>query len=388
MTKKILFVSVCTSLLFAQSFEDYNKAQTQAFEAEKKQFAKHQKSQDAEFENYKKAQDLIFKEYRKEVGAIWKTPKMSTKTSWVAYSKDKKTRSDVDFKNKTITVETIASSKEEGEKKLKEMLKKVVTIDNKTFTKTDPLEVKLSKVKKPFDVVEGTLDDEPIISNMIFSQKPTQTKVTNYVDKMVQENKIVKKSKVYTLQIHMPKNALVRKSQQYYEAVKKQALKQKLPISLVFAIIHSESSFNPRARSYVPAYGLMQIVPRTAGIDAYNYLYKRKKLVSGNYLYNSQNNIVLGSAYLHILYYKYLSTIQDPQSRLYCTIAAYNTGAGNVARAFVRTNSVYAASKIINTMTPDEVYNKLLRDLKYSEAKHYLKKVYTRVQLYNKVYGS
>jgi membrane-bound lytic murein transglycosylase C len=94
----------------------------------------------------------------------------------------------------------------------------------------------------------------------------------------------------------------------------------------------------------------------------------------------------MGSAYLHILYYKYLKHIKDPQSRLYCTIAAYNTGAGNVARAFVRTNSTYRAAAVINKMTPQEVYAKLLRDLRYEEPKKYLQKVTKRVTLYQKIY--
>ena len=62
------------------------------------------------------------------------------------------------------------------------------------------------------------------------------------------------------------------------------------------------------ARSHIPAYGLMQIVPKTAGIDAYQYLYNKKRLLSSSYLYNSENNIEIGSAYLHILYYKYLKS--------------------------------------------------------------------------------
>jgi membrane-bound lytic murein transglycosylase C len=150
--------------------------------------------------------------------------------------------------------------------------------------------------------------------------------------------------------------------------------------------MHTESCFNPRARSYVPAYGLMQIVPHTAGVDSYKFLYKIKKIPSSTYLYNSTNNIKLGSAYLHILYYNYLKDIKNPISRLYCTIAAYNTGAGNVAWAFTHKYNVKKASKIINKLTPNEVYQKLLQNLKYDEPKHYLKKVTKRMDIYHKLY--
>ena len=150
---------------------------------------------------------------------------------------------------------------------------------------------------------------------------------------------------------------------------------------------HSESSFNPKARSHIPAYGLMQIVPKSAGRDVYKFLYKQDKLVSGTYLYNSTNNITMGTAYLHILYYRYLKAIKNDDSRLYCTIAAYNTGAGNIAWAFTKTHNMNKAAPIINSLTPEQVYNRLLKDLRYDEPKHYLKRVKERMSAYHKVYG-
>ena len=86
----------------------------------------------------------------------------------------------------------------------------------------------------------------------------------------------------------------------------------------------------------MPAYGLMQIVPESAGKDATQQLFGQPKLLAPSYLYNSDNNIQVGTTYLNILYYRYLRKIENPTSRLYCTIAAYNTGAGNVAKACYR----------------------------------------------------
>lgn len=195
---------------------------------------------------------------------------------------------------------------------------------------------------------------------------------------------------------------MVKRSKIYYNVVKENANKQELPMPLIFAIMHSESSFNPRAKSNIPAFGLMQIVPRTAGIDSYRYLYKQKKLVTSTYLYDSANNIKMGTAYLHILYYRYLRKIKNPDSRLYCTIAAYNTGTGNIACAFNSKTkekgatvcsskkgdyNINKAAPLINALSPKEVKNKLLADLRFDEPKHYLKKVSKRMGQYNKVYG-
>ena len=85
---------------------------------------------------------------------------------------------------------------------------------------------------------------------------------------------------------------------------------------------------------------------------------------------------------MHILYYKYLKTIKNKESRLYCAIAAYNTGAGNVAKAFTGTHNIKRASKIINQLTPQEVYAKLIKNLPYDETKKYLKKVSKRIKMY------
>ena len=153
-------------------------------------------------------------------------------------------------------------------------------------------------------------------------------------------------------------------------------------LPIVFAVVESESYFNPMAKSPIPAYGLMQIVPASAGKDATAYLFGKAKILAPSYLYNGNNNIEIGSAYLHILYFNYLDGITDPVSRLYCTIAAYNTGAGNVARAFVGSTNISKATAKINTMSPKEVYARLRKHLPHDETRQYVKNVSVRMQKY------
>ncbi|MDA7817542.1 transglycosylase SLT domain-containing protein [Sulfurimonas sp.] len=378
-------------------------AKTSNYIDEKNEFLAYKDSLNSEFTKYKEEQKKVFEAYKKELGVYWDEPKLSTKDSWLSYSKDKKTRSDVDFKNETITIETISTSKKAAEQKIKMALAKVITIDTKEAHNSDQLERKLSKIKKPLGVLTSKVDAKPILSTVIFDKMPTKKSVVRYVNNKIkprqiksttsQKTKAITSNKqkpyvVYSIQVKMPQNTMIKRSRIYYQDIEKESLRQKIPKALVFAIMHSESSFNPRARSHIPAYGLMQIVPKSAGIDSYKYLYNKKRLVSGSYLYNSKNNITMGSAYLHILYYKYLRKIKNPDSRLYCTIAAYNTGAGNVAWAFTKTNNMNKAAPLINKLTPQQVYNKLMRDLKYEEPKHYLKKVSKRMSAYNKLYKS
>ena len=392
--KKALFaVAAGASLLFGSDVSSYMQQQMQGFKQQKEVFANYKQKELDAFDAYKKAQLAAYKAYKKEVGAFWKVPKLSTKKEWVEYSKDKKTRSDVDFKNNRITIETIARSKEEALKRLRHTLAKVTTIDTKRAIEEDPLERRLSQIKKPPNVVDAPVDPKPILAPVIFRQPPSTQKLKRYVLRQVNSHTIkaepsqkVKDAFVYKVVIDLPKDATYKRSRLYLNEVRENAKREHLPLSLIFAVIHTESSFNPKATSYVPAYGLMQIVPHTAGVDSYRYLYRVKKIPSSRYLYNSRNNIRLGSAYLHLLFYSYLRRIKNPQSRLYCAIAAYNTGAGNVAWAFTHTYDPTKAARVINRLTPQQVYHRLLQNLRYDEPKHYLKRVTKRMQIYHRIY--
>lgn len=131
--------------------------------------------------------------------------------------------------------------------------------------------------------------------------------------------------------------------------------------------------FNPYAVSYVPAFGLMQIVPTTAGVEGYERAYGYKHIPSKEFLFVPKNNINIGTAYLNVLYYRYLYKIKNPLSREYMMIAAYNSGIGNVLKVFsIRRDRAIA---IANSLTPKEVYYRLTHRLPTSEGRNYLPKV-------------
>jgi membrane-bound lytic murein transglycosylase C len=382
MFKKLLLTALLVNASSATTFEEYKKSQEQDFSKEK-----------IEFQTYKREQENAFQNYKKELEKYWNKPVVNSKKELVSYSTDKKSRSLINFKKNQLTIQTVAKDKEEAKRNLALALAQAVTFDSKDFYTHDQLEKELVKIDESHNIPPSKIDSKPVLAPLFFKKQPTKKRLFQFVKKEIKPKKIsIRKSpkltnaKVYTIKIELPKNATVKRSYIYYKQVAKSANKEHLPLSLIFAIMHSESSFNPMARSHIPAYGLMQIVPRTAGIDSYYYLYKQKRLVGSSFLYNSTNNIKMGSAYLHILYYSYLREINDPLSRLYCTIAAYNTGAGNVARAFVHVSNTHKAARVINRLSPNEVYKKLLRDLPYDEPKRYLINVTKRISIYKKVY--
>jgi len=178
-------------------------------------------------------------------------------------------------------------------------------------------------------------------------------------------------------------NHLEIRARQFYPIVKASALKYNLDPSIIMGIIHTESMFNPRARSQTPAFGLMQLVPGTGAREAYAKIHGISKSPSAKYLYDPQSNIQLGVAYFDILLNRYMNQIDHPESRTYCAVAAYNAGAANVGRAFTPYKSIKKASPVINNLQPSEVYDRLVEDLNIKEARLYTRKVLTRSVLYS-----
>ncbi len=78
---------------------------------------------------------------------------------------------------------------------------------------------------------------------------------------------------------------------------------------------------------------------------------------SRSFLFDPASNIDTGTAYLAIWSNFYLGGIDNPTSRRYAVITAYNGGAGSVLRVF--SNDKIQAANIINTMTPGDVYQTL-----------------------------
>lgn len=175
---------------------------------------------------------------------------------------------------------------------------------------------------------------------------------------------------------------LPARARAFEQPVRLYGTRARLEPALVYAIIETESAFNPVARSPVPAYGLMQIVPRSAGQDATEVLFGRPRILAPSYLYDADNNIEVGTVYLELLMTRYLSGIRDPQSRLYCAIAAYDTGHGNVFKAFTGRMRPKAAFERINRMSSEQVYAHLLRHLPHAETRRYLPTVVARLSRY------
>jgi membrane-bound lytic murein transglycosylase C len=185
--------------------------------------------------------------------------------------------------------------------------------------------------------------------------------------------------------IALPEKRIRMKAKRYKSFIYDYAQNYNLPPSLIFAVIHAESSFNPLARSQIPAFGLMQIVPHSAGKDATNMLFSKSRVLSPSYLYNPKQNVQVGAAYLHILYYRYLQDIENPKSRLYCAIAAYNAGTSSVMRTLTGQSSISGSINRINEMAANDVLRTLVRQIPSSETRDYVNKVLSLQKTYGQL---
>ncbi|MDD3637547.1 MAG: murein transglycosylase domain-containing protein [Bacteroidales bacterium] len=401
MKKLVIFIGLLffAEVFYAQETEDPFEQFRQQSQAGFDQFREETNKQ---WEAYEKANQEAFEQFKKGIEQKWGAGNFieSTPTNWVEYSEDGESRTSVDFEQEEARIEILMTPEEADnadlvKQKIAEAVKELAL--NKGKTKDYETEY-----EKPEPLL-----DEPVLKDQLQNETGetvTEDNLAEYAEQIVEqqpiEKEIVKpeppepkpepqpepepqKEKVIvSVKIPLATNSIQTRALRFYEQVISYSSRFMIDPALVFAVIHTESSFNPKAKSHVPAFGLMQIVPKYAGRDAYNYVYKEDKLLNENYLYESQNNIELGSAYLHMLITRSFRKVDDPLSRIYCAIAAYNTGAGNVSRAFIGTTKLYQAIPEINKMSADQVYEFMKKNLPYEETQHYIERVSSRMKVY------
>ncbi len=372
-----ILVSYC-SIGFAQDdFDKFKNAQEAALQTFSEVQNQYMESITLEYESDLREQRRLFELFKTEVEQKWDSFKSSSATTFVDYDKGLKSRSSIDFEKGEVVIEvivedqpekTLSQKRKSGELGLEEKLKKLLTQDagdNRTLLK-DQVRTTTGE-----NVTQNNV--KLFASSSIGAQRISQTKF---------RAKDGKPRVKYTATIKMVPDHIEVRAKRFKADILKQSKRFNIDPAVAFAIMQTESYFNPKARSHIPAYGLMQLVPSSGARDAYNFVYKRDRLLNGDYLYNPARNIELGCAYISKLRHVYFKDIKNEQNAYYCTISAYNTGPGNVARALTGNTKLAPAAKVANSMTPDQLYRILKSDLPHSETKDYLEKVTSRLGNY------
>lgn len=170
------------------------------------------------------------------------------------------------------------------------------------------------------------------------------------------------------------------KSAQYMELINNAARRFGLSPQLIYAIMRTESSFNPFAVSNTGALGLMQVIPESAGNEVRVYLTGIAEKPTTAMLFDPKKNIEYGSAYLHLLATRYFADVTNQTSREICIIAGYNAGPRAVLRIFGPDTG--QALSIINALPPEELFQMLTRKMPTEETRQYLGKVLSAIGSY------
>ena len=322
-----------------------------------------------DIENVRKNFNSLIGFLKGEAGKEWGNDDVviANRTHYVKYTQNYKSRAIINFDNGEIIVESVVNDKNE------DFLRNAIITT--LLTPDDPRAVDL------FSDKTAQLSGTPFLYKLVtdhnnrFVYTPEQAE--EFSDVLLRDhvqNRTNNNNKhIRYVTLNMVKNHNDVRAMRYKDIVERYSKQFGISKSLVFAVIKTESNFNPFAVSNAPAYGLMQLVPTSGGRDAYMYVKGEDRTPDSHYLFNAENNIELGAAYLNIINSDYLKNIRHPISREYCTIAAYNTGSGNVLRTF--SSNREKAVDIINTLDPVQTYKRLRQELNSAEARRYLEKV-------------
>ncbi|WP_117233804.1 membrane-bound lytic murein transglycosylase MltC [Vibrio maerlii] len=365
--KKLLYFFISLTLVgcsreFIESIYDVNYEPTN-------RFAKNLAELPGQFQKDTAALDSLINSFSGNIQKRWGSNeiKMAGKSNYVKYIDNYLSRSEVNFSKGQIIVETVSPTDPQAHLKN--------AIMTTLLTPDDPANVDLFSSKN----IE--LKGQPFLYKQVVDQdkQPIQWswRANRFADYLIANHlktKEVDFKKAYYVEIPMVQDHASQRSYKYADIVRRASKRYDIPEDLIYAIIKTESSFNPYAVSWANAYGLMQVVPKTAGKDVFKLVKNKSGQPTPEYLFDPEKNIDTGTAYFYILKNRYLKSVNHPLSLEYSMISAYNGGTGGVLNTFDRNSRSNAMSRL-NSLQPNQVYWALTNKHSNAEARRYLEKV-------------
>ena len=154
----------------------------------------------------------------------------------------------------------------------------------------------------------------------------------------------------------------------YSNIVEKYAAEYNIPPEVIFAVIKTESNFDPNAKSRVGALGLMQMMPKT-----FEWLTGEEHLnekLHQNKLFDPDVSIRYGTYYLSYLRNRFFASGEVDWDVIF---AAYNGGEGNVTKWLSDPECTDKNGKLVNIPFP--------------ETRSYVSKVNKAIDTYKELYS-
>lgn len=380
----VMIVLIAQSSLAQDSYESFKKRQDSLFNSFKE-------DADKKYNDFVARQDSLYNAFVKKVDQLWNDKVYPSKKEYVEYKNNYTSRTSIDFEQGQVESSVLIEVNEASTAKISSAQEELKRELVKTISTPGKEEVYISHDQPE----ERSIVAKPMLEHQIYNLSGKEVNPQNareFVEEIIKDKPIlvdtiistdgVKRIKL-TAHYELVPDHLKKRAKIYLDDVYSYSKKYELDPRLVLAIMHTESYFNPRATSQVPAFGLMQIVPTTAGRDAYKFIYGEDKLLSKDYLYNPKNNIELGCAYLKIVRNNYLKIIADDQLAYPCVIASYNGGIGTLCKALTGTKKLSGLGDAVNGKEFDALINLLNRQLPYQETRDYLNRVLERMPFYD-----
>lgn len=329
-------------------------------------YATHPSAIEADYKRFKS----LVASFRRAVGGTWgeRDVREPEPKKYVKYTQNYLSRASVDFERGLILVETLDQDTPHASLR--------AAIATMLLTPYDPRAVDLYSAGpvrlggKPF--LLGEVKDSR--GRDIASEAQAEEFARDVVERSVQRRASENAGKTVSfVVIPMINDHMQVRAAKFRPLVEQAAARFHVSRNLIYAIIRVESDFNPYAINSIPAVGLMQVVPQTAGADVQEYLTGRPGEPSKSYLFEPAHNITYGTAYLRLLATRMLSGVGDELSREYCVIASYNGGAGALLKTFSRDKR--QAFRLINARPPMAVYDTIVERHAAQETRDYLQKV-------------
>lgn len=288
-----------------------------------------------EYERHENIQKREFNKVELNINKLWKEVVTSSGKVFVSYYNNQNSRLMVDYEKGFVKIETLGKSKTE----LRNILTEIIDDESRTDSVLSIDELTLSKSTKA-DLINSLMEkvriDESDLGNI-------KTK----------------------LSFNMLSEQLQIRANKYFKIIKKWASINKIDPELIMAITRHESAFNPRAQSPIPAYGLMQIVPKYAGRDVMITIGGVDYTPTQSELFDPETNVSFGTSYIYLLKNKFSYFTKDSKDLQSLVIAGYNWGPQRILDAI--------KTKRIDFKKPN-VHEQIMK-IAPLETKNYLKAV-------------
>jgi len=358
-----------------------------AITAQKKERDAYIRQSKQEFMQWRRKQKKDFDRFNAEIQRIWGYSLRQNPACWTEFNAQKDTYTSIDYKKNELSAAVVVKPGDS----LGYVQQKLINVVSR-FLLSGGTASSIPVYVEP----HLQISSEPILTESIIPRgsKKEQKEAAEGVAKDLiltgqrSEVSLPDKRKIVSLAAPLECSLLESRLSALYPFITVSAARFGVSVERILATIHVESHFNPMARSHAGAIGLMQIVPWSGGREGILSAEGRDGIPTEASLFNPETNIRIGTAYISRLNRHYFADITRPLSRTYCSIAAYNTGPGNVMRACIGSNDLVSGISWVNAVeSAAALYTHLITHLPYAETRAYVPKVYAKMHVYAR-YGS